>query len=121
MALEHLALAISLVPEGKDMPCETHPDWLIEQWRDMMHWKSVGYVGLDRGKCMPQWAGIMKYADERQRRIQIVTFTDDGNDSIFAEATQMYANEAVQRLEVLKGTAEGNQPEIRIQGRSCVY
>jgi hypothetical protein len=39
MALEQFALAITLVPEGKDMRYETHSGWLIEQWNDMMSWK----------------------------------------------------------------------------------
>jgi hypothetical protein len=30
---------------------ETHSDWLIQQWYDMIGWKECGYVGLDRNAC----------------------------------------------------------------------
>jgi hypothetical protein len=97
--LEQFALAVTLIPAGKYVPYETHSDWLIEQWHDVMGRTEPGYVGLDREKCMPQWAGIMKYVDEGERRVQMAKFTDDGNDSIMIEATQLYAIEAKQRLE----------------------
>jgi hypothetical protein len=47
VAIDHFALAVSLYPEGKDMRYVIHSAWLVEQWNDMMPWKSLGYVGLD--------------------------------------------------------------------------
>jgi hypothetical protein len=58
-----------------------------------MGWRARGYVGLDREQCIPQWPGIMKYVDEGPRRVQMVNY------STLIEATQLYATEAVQRLE----------------------
>jgi hypothetical protein len=99
VALDHFALAITLIPEGRDMRYETHSGRLIEQWTDMMHWKSVGYVGLDREKCIPQWAEIMQYVDKGRRGVQLVKAPDEGNDSMLIEDTQLYATEAVPRLD----------------------
>jgi hypothetical protein len=98
VAMNHFALAVTLYPEGKDMRYETHSARMIEQWNDMMLWKSLGYVGLDREKCVPQREGIMRDMEEGNRRVQIVQITE-ANDSAREEASQMYAVEAVQRLE----------------------
>jgi hypothetical protein len=46
---------VKLVPNGCSMTYATHSDWLIEQWRDMLGWKEVGYQGLDRNACPRQW------------------------------------------------------------------
>jgi hypothetical protein len=99
IALEHFAFAVSLIPEGKDMPYETHSEWLIRRWDYMIGWKERGYEGLDRNACMPQWAGIMKHIDDGQRRVAVVGFDENGNDSIMVEAAQIYAIEAKERLE----------------------
>jgi hypothetical protein len=53
----------------------------------MMHWKSIGYEGLDRSKCMPQRAEIMNYVDEGHRSVQMVQILDGQNDSTLVEAT----------------------------------
>jgi hypothetical protein len=98
VAMDHFALAISLCPAGKDMRYEAHSAWLVEQWNDMMHWNSLGYEGLGREKCMPQWKEIMKYVDKGNRRVQMVQIAEE-NDSVLVESSQLYAVEAVHRLE----------------------
>jgi hypothetical protein len=38
--------ALKLVPDSRSLAYVTHSDWLFEQWRDMLAWKSIGYQGL---------------------------------------------------------------------------
>jgi hypothetical protein len=99
VALDHFELAIKPIPEGKDMRCQTHWDWLIGRWNDMMGWKAAVYKGLDRSACMPQWTEIMKFVEEGHLGVQMVKYTDEGTDSTIAEATQLSEIEAIQRLE----------------------
>jgi hypothetical protein len=99
MVLEQFALAVSLIPAGKDMRYDTHSDWLVEQWHNMMGWKDHGYVGLDRDACMPQWTEILKYIDEGPRGAFMVKIDENTTDSAVLEAAQMYATEGLQRLQ----------------------
>jgi hypothetical protein len=52
--------AVKLIPDWKGMRYDTESDWLIQQWDQMLHWKELGYQGLDRDACPPQWARIME-------------------------------------------------------------
>jgi hypothetical protein len=61
-------MAVKLIPAGKDMRYDTHWDWLVGQWNDMIDREMRGYVGLDRDQCMPQSVEIMKYIDEGPRK-----------------------------------------------------
>jgi hypothetical protein len=57
MALEQFAMSVTLIPTGKDMRCETHSDWLIEQFfltpllgqtpvGSWLHWTTARMRGL---------------------------------------------------------------------------
>jgi hypothetical protein len=92
-------LKISLVLEGKDMRYDTHSDWLVEQWNDMMGWKSRGYQGLDRNTCMPQWSRIMRMIEEENWQVCVVNIDESSTISAVLEAAQPYATEGLQRLQ----------------------
>jgi hypothetical protein len=89
LALEQFAMAVRLIPPGKDMRYDTHSDWLVEQC----------CVGLDRDACMPQWEDILKYIDEGPRRVHMVKIDEGTTDSIALEAAQLYAIEAIPGVE----------------------
>jgi hypothetical protein len=66
------------------------------QWEDMMGWKRVGYQGLDRDACLPQWKAIMGSVEERTSGVGV--FKSEEN-SLSHAAARMYAAEAIEWIE----------------------
>jgi hypothetical protein len=54
LLLSHFEYAVKLVTNGCGMKYGTHSDWLLEQWTQMMEWKSLNDQGLDRDACPPE-------------------------------------------------------------------
>jgi hypothetical protein len=90
LLLELLALAAQLVPNGKTMQYDTTSEFLVEQWDDMMRWKSIGYKGLDSDACPPQCTKIMGSLEGRTGGIGIFR---SSQDSQLHEAARLYAME----------------------------
>jgi hypothetical protein len=59
LILDLFEWAVMLIQDGKGMRYYTQSDWLVLQWDQILHWKELGYQGLDPNACPPQWAGIM--------------------------------------------------------------
>jgi hypothetical protein len=91
-----LTLAVQLVPNGKTMQYDTISEFLVEQWNDMMQWKSIGYKRLDYDACPPQWRKIMGRIEGWTGGIGTFKSTDD---SQLHEAARLYAAEGIERLE----------------------
>jgi ribonuclease HI len=53
LILDQLEMAVKLIPAGKVMRYDARSEWLVQQWRDMLHWKELDYKGLDRDVYMP--------------------------------------------------------------------
>jgi hypothetical protein len=83
LIMEQFALAVSLIPAGKGMLYETHCDWFVEQWNEIMGWKARGYVGLYRD------AGILRYVDEPMS-IAVVKVDERTTNSTVLEARIMF-------------------------------
>jgi hypothetical protein len=99
LILDQLKWAVKLIPDGKAMRYETDSDWLVEQWRQLMEWKAIGYQGLDRDACMPQWADIMREVEERSQGMDITKLDPRTTASAYMEAARMYGEEGRIRLE----------------------
>jgi hypothetical protein len=87
---------VKFVLNGSNMIYATHSDWLIEQWRDMLGWKEVGYQGLDRNACPRQWKGIMEHVEQRIRGLEMVKLSEMAIDPKIRNAVSLYGNEGVQ-------------------------
>jgi hypothetical protein len=72
LLLDQFEHAVKPVPNGCVMRYGTHSDWLLEQWNQMMAWKSVNYQGLDRAACTPQRRGIMGSSERRTAGLEMM-------------------------------------------------
>jgi hypothetical protein len=97
--LQLFSQAVSLIPQGKDMRYDTHSDWLVEQWNDMLTWKGRGYQGLDRDACMPKWSEIMRLIEEENRLVGMVKIDESSTATVTLEAAQLYGTEGLQRVQ----------------------
>jgi hypothetical protein len=99
LVLDMFEWAVKLIPDGKGMYYDTQSDWLIHEWGQMMQWKEAGYQGLDRDECPPQWAGIMEKLEGRTQGVAMRKLDERTTASEILEAAQLYAMEAIPRLE----------------------
>jgi hypothetical protein len=58
-----------------------------------LSWKEVGYQGLGRDACPPQWAGIIKNLEGRTQEVAFKYVEDGVIVSEITEALHLYAEE----------------------------
>jgi hypothetical protein len=64
--------ALSITPDECELTYTTSSEWLIEQWRDMLEWQSIGHQGLDRKACPYQWREIMAHVETRLAKVTLI-------------------------------------------------
>jgi hypothetical protein len=87
--------ALKLVPDNRSLTYVTHSDWLFEQWSDMLGWQSVGYQGLDRKACPPQWKGIMNHVETRVDQVRMVKLSESDIEPKIRNAVALFTHEGV--------------------------
>jgi hypothetical protein len=87
--------AVKLIQKDCAMHYLTHSDWLLDQWNQMMEWKSLNYQGLDRDACPYQWKGIIGYLEGRTRGLEMAKMETMGIDQAILKAATMYAHEGI--------------------------
>jgi hypothetical protein len=85
--------------DDRGMQYMSHSDWLVEQRSQMMQWKSVGYEGLDRDACQPQWKEIMGSPEGRTRGVVMVKLSECQVNPSILEALTLYGQEAIPRIQ----------------------
>jgi hypothetical protein len=99
LILDLFEWAVKLIPDGKGMRYDAQSVWLIQEWDQMLQWKEVGYQGLDRDACPPQWAGIMMGLVGKTQGLAMVKFEERTMDSTMMDAVRLCAMEAIPQLE----------------------
>jgi hypothetical protein len=100
-----------LVPDSWSLTYVTSSEWLIEQWTDMLAWKSVGYQGLDRGACPYHWKGIMEHVETRLENVTLVRSGDSDIAERIRNAAILHGHEEVDWYrEILATPVEGDYP-----------
>jgi ribonuclease HI len=82
-----------LTPDNRTLTYATGSEWLIEQWTDMLRWKSIDYKGLDREACPYQWKGIMEHVETRLSNVTLVRSGDTAIEERIRRAVTLYGHE----------------------------
>jgi hypothetical protein len=85
--------ALKLTPNNRSLTYVTHSNWLYEQWSDMLGWKAVGYQGLDRSACPPQWKGIMEHVETRVDQVRMVKLSESDIEQKIRTPVVKFANQ----------------------------
>jgi hypothetical protein len=86
---------LSLTPDGRSLTYVTTSGWLVEQWTDILAWKSVGYEGLDRDACAYQWKGIMESAETRLANVTVIRFEESNITERIRNASVKYGRKGL--------------------------
>jgi hypothetical protein len=86
---------LNLTPDSRSLTYVTTSEWLVEQWTDMLAWKSIGYQGLDRDACAYQWKGIMENMETRLANVTLVRSEESGITERIRNAAVKYGLEGV--------------------------
>jgi hypothetical protein len=77
----------------------------------MSGWKAVGYQGLDRNACPPQWKGIMGYVETRVYEVRMVKLSESDIEPRIRNAVILFAHEGIQWYrEFLETPVGGDYP-----------
>jgi hypothetical protein len=93
--LNQFEWAVKLIPNGCSMTYGTHSDWLLEQWSQMVEWKSLNDQGLGRSACPLQWKGIMGHLEGRTSGLVMVNVEELDIDQVIMKAVVLYAQEGI--------------------------
>jgi hypothetical protein len=95
LLLSQFEMAVKLSPNDCAMHYGTHSDWLLDQWTQMMEWKSLHYQGLDRSACPYQWKGIMGVLKGLTRGLEMMKLETMVVDQAIVKAAVLYAQEGI--------------------------
>jgi hypothetical protein len=95
LLLSQFESAVKLIPKDCSMHYLTHSDWLLDQWTQMMEWKSLNYQGLDRSACPCRWWGIMGYLEGRTRGLEMMKIETMEISQAITKSAVLYAQEGI--------------------------
>jgi hypothetical protein len=98
-ASKHMFSSATSRYEDRGMQYMSHSNWLVEQWTEMMQWKSVGYEGLDRDACPPEWKETMGGLEGRTRGVMMLKLRECQVNPSIVEALRLDRQEAIPRLQ----------------------
>jgi hypothetical protein len=98
---------LAATPDACELTYATNSEWLLEQWLDMLAWKSIDYQGLDRKACPHYWQDIMGHAETRLSRVTMVSASEMPVREDLRSAVQKFGMEGLEWYQRFMETPDG--------------